>query len=535
MNNNVIKVLIVDDEHLVRGLLKRCIDWNSIGMEIIGEATSGEEAIALVNKYKPDLVFTDICMANIDGIEFADAVIKKYPSIKVVVISGYDDFKYAQRSIRAGIKDYLIKPIDDEVVLETALKMKMEILQDREFKTENTIHQKQFINNVPILIERLFNRLIHPILDINEVRRQMSYLNFKFKYDTFQVAVIEIILKKQDSYEEGGTIYYNKILNELKKYLKQNEDISIFFDDNYRITILNNGEKGIIEKVFDNIKVNVLCDFKCCYSIGIGTTKNDMVNIERSYKEALDALNYRIILGNNSVIKYDDINLPREIQEDITIKVDDKLKVYFLSGSEKIIQDIIDGIFDTKDPAINMSMSNVKEYAFSYISTILEIIKELDIDIKELHSRKYNIYEEILELDTIPDIKRYVTDISSKVIELINYYKSKKLNKLIDDISLYMKLNFGDCELSLSKVAHVFFINPSYLSRIFKKEMGVNFMEYLIKLRIDKAIMLINNKDLKAYEIGEEVGISDSSYFSTCFKRYTGFSISEYKKIKLNK
>ncbi|MGK0465598.1 response regulator transcription factor [Clostridium sp.] len=254
MSSNTIKVLIVDDEHLVRNLLKICIDWNSIGMEIIGEAASGEDAIELVCKYQPELIFTDICMNNMDGIEFADSVMKSYPNIKVVVISGYDDFKYAQRCIRAGIKDYLLKPINDEMVLETALKMKKSIEEER---------------------------------------------------------------------------------------------------------------------------------------------------------EALSAI-----------------------------------------------------------------------------------------------TREHDIYN-------LP---------------------GKKSNKFIDEITEYVKLNYGDCELTLSKVAHVFFINASYLSRIFKKEMGINFMEYLVRIRIERAIMLLNNMDLKAYEIGEKVGISDSSYFSTCFKKNTGYSISEYRR-----
>lgn len=258
MSSNTIKVLIVDDERLVRNLLKICIDWNSIGMEIIGEATSGEEAIELVDKYQPELVFTDICMNNMDGIEFTEYVLKKYPNIKVVVISGYDDFKYAQRSIRAGIKDYILKPINDEVLLKTVLRMKKEIEEDLEAISAYTITKEQIPQNIP----------------------------------------------------------------------------------------------------------------------------------------------------------------------------------------------------------------------------------------------------------------------------------RKKNNKLIDDIAEYVKINFGDSELSLSKVAHVFFVNASYLSRIFKKEMGINFMEYLVEIRIGKAIMLFNDMELKAYEIGEKVGISDSSYFSTCFKKYTGFSISEYRKTK---
>lgn len=418
MNSNMIKVLIVDDEHLVRSLLKRCIDWNSIGMEIIGEASSGEAAIDLVDEHRPDLIFTDICMTNMDGIEFADFILKVYPNIKIVVISGYDDFKYAQRGIKAGIKDYLLKPIDDEVLLNIALKMKKEIEEERESISEYTILKKQFIENLPFLKERLFNRLIHTNTDINEVRRQMDYLNFRFKYDNFQVAVIEIILDKQDNYKKEETIYENKILEKLKEYLEQYEDINIFFDNNYRITIINNGQSGIFEKAFDNIRVNVLGTFDCYYCIGIGTIINGMENIQKSYKEALEALNYRMIPGEDSII---------------------------------------------------------------------------------------------------------------------NYNKTKRPNKLIDDIIGYVRLNLGDCELSLSKIAQVFFINPSYLSRTFKKEMEVNLMEYLVKLRIDKAMLLLNNTDLKAYEIGEKVGISDSSYFSTCFKRYAGVSVSEYKKVKISK
>lgn len=532
MSSNIIKVLIVDDEHLVRNLLKRCIDWDSIGMEIIGEASSGEDAIELVYKYKPDLIFTDICMTNIDGIEFAEAVIKMNTNVKVVVISGYDDFKYAQRSIRAGIKAYLLKPIDDEAVLETALNMKKEIEKERESISEYTMMKKQLIRNLPFLKERLLNRLINAGVDIIEIKRQMDYLGFRFKYDTFQVAVIEIILKIQDSHDKRNVIYYKTIIEKLKEYLKHFAGINIFFDDNYRIILINNCEDSCFQEDFQNIIVNVLYDIKWYYCIGIGTIKNEVENIEKSYKEALEALNYRIIVGNNSMIKYEDINLHMETQKDVIIKIDDKLKVYFLSGSHKIIQGIIYGIFDKKNTTMNLSINNIREYAFSYVTTILEILRDLDIDIKVLNVEKYSIYEEIFEIDTIPDIKKYVTDISYKVIEIINYYKGKKSNKLIDDITEYVKINFGDCELSLSKVAHIFFVNPSYLSRVFKKEMGINFLDYLVKLRIDKAIILLNNMDLKAYEVGEKVGIPDSSYFSTCFKKYTGFSITEYKKIK---
>ncbi|MPQ33006.1 response regulator [Clostridium estertheticum] len=532
MGNKIIKVLIVDDEHLVRTLLRRCIDWNSIGMEIIGEATSGEDAIELVNKYQPDLVFTDICMPGTDGIEFADFVMKSYSNVKIVVISGYDDFKYAQRGIRAGIKEYLLKPIDDEVVLKTALKMKVEIEEEREVMSENNIIKKQFIENLPFLEERLFNRLIHPNINIVEVERQMDYLNFKFGHENFQLAVIEIILGNEDNYTKKEKIYDTKIVDKLEEYFLKYTDTYIFFDDNYNIAIINNGDEISFKNALENLEGNILKRVKWNYSVGIGTTKYKIENIEKSYNEAVTALNYRTILGKDTVIKYDDISFKKETVKNTIIKIDDKLELYFLAGSGEMIQKTIDDIFKNKDVIINTSINKVKEYAFSYVSTIFEALKELNIDIKELHSGKFDIYNDIYKLDTIPDIKKYIIEMSYDAIKVISYHKNRKSNKLIDNITKYLKLNLGNSELSLSKVAQIFFINPSYLSRMFKKEMEVNFMEYIVKLRIDKAIMLLNSTDLKAYEIGDKVGIADPSYFSTSFKKYTGISVSEYRKVK---
>jgi two-component system, response regulator YesN len=404
MNNNLLKVLLVDDEYWIRRLLKRCIDWNSIGLEIVGEASSGEDAIELVDKIKPDIIFTDICMSSIDGIDFAHCVNQKYPGTQIVVITGYDDFKYAQRSIKSGIKDYLLKPIDDEEVMKTALKIKKEILDKRRAACEYAVLKKQFTENRDFFIERLLNRLIQPNININEVKVHMDYLDFQFKYKDFQVVVLEILSRYKDSNlkEEIEIDYKIKTMEELKKTFHEYEKINIFFDMNYRITLLINLEQDNDGDLFNLVKLTVQDTLKCSICIRCGSIINGIENIRQSYSEAIEQLNF---------------------------------------------------------PKINMQ------------------------------------------------------------------------NKLINDISEYLKLNIQDSDLALSKVSQVFFVNASYLSRIFKKEMGINFMEYITKLRIDEAKMLLKNSQLKAYEIAEKVGIPDPSYFSTCFKRYTGLSVSEYKKI----
>ena len=408
MNNSFIKVLIVDDERLVRNLLIKRIDWIGMGMKIVGEAYSAEDAIELTDNYKPDLIFTDICMTNMDGIQFADYVISKYPNIKIVIISGYDDFKFAQRSIKAGIKDYILKPIDDEVVRNTALKMKKEIETEWLSLSEYTSIKKQFFENRSFFVERFLNRLIQPDIDFDEIEIQMNYLGFNFTTNIFQVAVIEIVFKQQELEIKDieKIINMTMILDKLKTYFEANVDVFVFFDINYRITIIKNGQNGYLEEVIEEIKKDILKDLKGVCSIGVGKVKDGIENILISYKEALATLN------------------PTRV---------------------------------------------------------------------------------------------------------------KKPNKLIDDVSKYMKRNLGDSELSLTKIAKVFFVNSSYLSRVFKKETGINFMDYLTKLRIEEAIILMESTDMMGYEIGEKIGIPDSSYFSTCFKKYTGLSASDYKKVKILK
>lgn len=531
MNENI-KVMIVDDEHLVRNLLKRCIDWKSIGMEIVAEASCAEDAFSLVEEHQPDLIFTDICMTHQDGIEFSDIIIKKYPNIKVVVLSGYEDFKYAQRSLRAGIKEYLLKPIDDEVIMTTALAMKKNIIEERKTLLEYDYIKKQLTENLPFLKERLLNRVIQPDIDIDLVNRQMEFMNFRFAYNNFQVAVIEIMFKHQFEtiVEEEKLGCQEEIINKLREVFNEKENIHVFHDMNYRITILQNSEEDSLEKELKAMQTEILDNERFNYCVGIGGGILGLENAEKSYLEALEALNYRIILGKNTIIKYEDICHTKEVKDNKMLEIDEKVKVYLLTESEKMVKEYLSNTFNKKELLMSIPMNKIREFVIGYITIVMEVLKELDIDITELNSNKYNIYDHLFSLETIPEIEVYLKETSIMAIGLINQHKGKKSNKLINDIKKYVKENLGDAELSLTKVAEVFFINSSYLSRLFKKEIGVNFMDYITKLRIDKSIMLLRNTDLKAYEIGEQVGFPDSSYFSACFKKYTGISVSEYKK-----
>lgn len=180
MDTAKIKVLIVDDEYLVRNLLKNCINWDYLNMEIVAEAADANEAFDLLEMHLPDLVITDIYMPIIDGITFSEMALQKYPAIKIAILSGYDDFQYAQRSIRAGVSDYLLKPINDEEVLKTVTHLKTIIEQERRNNSENSKLRRRLYDNLPYLKERFFNELLEEVSDkkvTTEKCRSSAYIS----------------------------------------------------------------------------------------------------------------------------------------------------------------------------------------------------------------------------------------------------------------------------------------------------------------------------------------------------------------------
>lgn len=151
-----IKVVIVDDEYLERNLLKKCIDWAALGLKIVGEAGNADEALGVIEREKPDVLFTDVQMPGTDGIGLSELILQKHPEMKVVVLTGFDKFDYAQRSIKAGISDYLLKPIDSENVFHTAAKLKKNIEIGRKNKQDEQELKKQLYESLPYLRERFF-------------------------------------------------------------------------------------------------------------------------------------------------------------------------------------------------------------------------------------------------------------------------------------------------------------------------------------------------------------------------------------------
>lgn len=179
----------------------------------------------------------------------------------------------------------------------------------------------------------------------------------------------------------------------------------------------------------------------------------------------------------------------------------------------------------------SITTEQVRVISINIISAILGAISEMGLTYSDIYGKRELPYSHIFQIDTLINMEEYIKKLMTLNIKSIKAIRFRKSKKVIDEITEYVRLNFSDSNLSLSDIASRFYVNPSYLSRIFKQETGQSFTEYILRLRMEKAVEFLKETQMKAYQVAEVVGIKDPYYFSNCFKKFTGVSVNDYKKI----
>lgn len=311
MLSEKMKLVIVDDEVLIRELLKVCINWEELGVEIVGEASDALEAIELVDSVMPDIVLTDVCMPFMDGIELGKCIIEKYPNIRIVILTGYDEFEYAKRSIKVGISDFLLKPINEDEIIKVISNIIEKILAERLKQDEYTRIREYVEESLPFLREKCLNELISGDREFESLKERLLYYNLNLINGYFQTAVIGIMEQdnKSDTGEEERLLHKIKGIELVKHYFRIDVSVYVFFDNSNRIVILCNDKNVNVTDCCEEIKVLLINKLKCFVNIGIGKSVEKIDDVRNSYICACQAQKYKVVLGKNQVINYRDIDI----------------------------------------------------------------------------------------------------------------------------------------------------------------------------------------------------------------------------------
>lgn len=530
------RVLVVDDEAVVREGMRDNIDWNSLGFELVGDCENGSEAMEAVDRLQPDVVLTDICMPFVDGLELTKYISGKYPHIKVIILTGYDEFEYAQQAVKLKAYDFLLKPVTANELRKILEKVEKDLDEESKKREDLDRLRMQLKESLPLLKERFLNRLVSGYLREGELEEKLKYFHIGLSGKNFLVMVVDI-----DDYGEFG-VYHPGTDDELLLYAVFNISEELTARENSGLVFQNRNEKTIIVlsgddpeslndtalRLSEDIRQSVEKYLKFTVTIGIGIVSQRLNEADESYKSAISALDYRFILGKNRVINITDMERNTVNRYAYKDHWEKKLSYAVKVGTYKEIEESVENIINELKSSF-MPVDRCYIHIQQIIASIANTINELGMDEREVFDNNINPFTEVYNYKTLDTMGGWLKGLGKKAADYIAHKRSDFAKLQVMKAEEYIRENYNDGNISLNAVCKHLFISTSYFSQIFKNHTGETFIEYLTRVRVEKARELLIGTGLKTYEISERVGYSDPHYFSLIFKKATSLTPTEYR------
>lgn len=529
-------IVIIDDDFTIRKGLSKNIRWEDNGLQLKGTASDGEEGLKLIEDTRPDIVISDIRIPFFTGLEITQIAKEKYPDMKVILLTGYDDFKYAQEALRLRAYDYIMKPVDNAVLLDTVKRAVNELENEKNLK-------QQIVESMPLLRQRFLLELIGgKFKKEDEIESSMKFLGIPLKKGDFIVMVV-----KPDDYFAARPkvnvleheMLKTKVLNKCNEVLAGTE-AGITFDsglDEIVVLLANSFEDtdGFIRNssnIAENIREKIRSSLKTTVTIGMGMPYRRFTDIARSFFEARSAVEYRHIYGRDQFLFIKDTGFPGE---DEYIDISGRNIDILLKVKLGMTNDALDIVSQIEDEFIQRGFASLNYLRLIAIEITIMVMKNIEGRLQESNPSDcfqnfYEICNEIYDMQTVHEIfarvKKLVSDISSSVADNRETQQKKVVRKAAE----YIENQYIREGLSLNDVAGNVHVNPTYLSILFKKEMSINFSDFVLNTRMNKAKELLRDTCMKTYEVAERVGYNNPQYFSVCFKKHTGLAPQDFKK-----
>lgn len=536
------KILLVDDEEEIRkGIIKR-IKWEELGFTVVGEAENGVEALDIIDKTTPDIVITDIKMPFMDGIKLAENIRYRFPTTKVIVLSGFDDFEYAQEAMKLGVMRYILKPINSIEMHELLRELKGVL--DEEILSKNNLEtlKMNYEKSLPLLKERFLNHWIEDYVSRDIVEENLQALHLELGTNDLGVAIIrpdELIKKEVEVHLlKNKSLLKMAIFNICEEIVKTYKLGILFMKMNEMVLVIPL-EKGELSKAsnrifngLEQIRVTVEKYLTTTVTIGVGNVCVEQSLLYKTYLSAVSALDYTITLGNNKVIYIEDIE-PDHFNEMTFEEGEERMLLTAIKvGCEEEIEETVYKVL-TKLDGIQLTLSDYQVYTMEIFAILIRLVRSMELESNAIFPNEGNLFSSISGLKTKEDIRAWLCKVSLKIAQALSSKRSVSKNDLIEKAKVYMQANYSDEEMSAEKLCNYLHISTNYFSALFKKETKLTFSNYLTQIRIEKAKELLRNTDMKAFDIGNKVGYTEGHYFSYVFKKVTGIAPTEYRNGKI--
>ena len=512
------KVMLVDDEILIRENIRACVDWEKEGFIYCGDASDGEVALPLIEKWMPDILITDIKMPFMNGLELSSIVRQQMPDIKIIILSGHDEFHYAQSALRLGVEDYCLKPVSSSDLIQLLQGVSERI--DQEQRNKKTYSYTG---------EKLLSDLCGGLISTAQAIEAASYMSLNLTAGYYAVAVFDLRFPQAASIEND--LLMQKIDTALDIQLENVTDSYSFKRSRTETVWICKGAHNELlqEKVtheIHRIQKEIRQSFQCDIMVGLGNVHERLQGIHTSYLEAEEDKNAQRVSRMN----------PKPFREPSFLaptgnillernRLMDFLKIGTPSEVTAFISDFTIGLVSIQWQSSMYGYYLLNDLSMELVATAQQCFQTEE----EPESFMEELQTAIQHISCLEDCQNYLIHLLEKLWKWRSE-GSDKYGDLISKVKQYICEHYNNDQLSLQDISRQIGVSPSHMSKVFSQETGQTMTEFLTGTRIRKAMELLKTTRQKTFEIAFEVGYNDQHYFSNLFKKVTGMTPMEYRK-----
>ena len=533
------KVFLVEDEYIVREGIKNNIDWEKNGYDFCGEASDGELAFPMISEKRPDIVITDIRMPFMDGIELSRMIKEEYPEIKIIILSGHEEFEYAKAAIQIGVEEYLLKPINGDELLQVVNRVAQKIKEENE--SRETLQEGEGDENFEYAKRQLLSSLIDDNASLSDAMEQGKKIHLNLMAQCYNIMMLKLQRKNK---EQGFSQRILELYKTMEDTLKEQDGQSIMFDrapEGKVILFMGSGEEEIRRNmdVFAGQFREILPEYEdVTYFGSVGVPVMRLRELGESYEAASHGFSYRFLTEPNQIVDnhtvFDQTRNEKKFYcsiGSVDIQNLDKQKIEsFLKGGEmdEIHFFVEEYMKNTGDAGKNSMI--FRQYIVMDMFFVASHFLTQITDGREQLGEPFESPEQMQKI--VSDLEAtvvYIKELFAKVMQVRDARTTEHNSDVVENAKKYISENYHDEELTLNTVAHEVNVSPNHLSAMFSQKTGQTFVKYLTDVRMHRAKELLKCTSKRSNEICEEVGYRDPHYFSHLFKKNVGCSPIQYR------
>jgi two-component system response regulator YesN len=536
-------IMIVDDEEWVRERLKSTIDWPKLGIRTVVEAEDGDHALKKMDEVIPDIIVTDIRMPVIDGLEFTKLVKERFgDKVAVILISGYNDFTYAQRALKIGASDYILKPIQEEDLIAVITRSLADIEQVRVKEAEWLRIQDKLLKNDNLLKNEFFIKLVEggfPSGDsiLDDANENGFQLDGK-SYACIVIDIDQLEMLNKDNRGWNKELLQFSVLNISSEIIQNTGQGYCFLNRIGEVICLMVSEvkeeeeiTGQTTAISETIRETCRRLLRYSVTVGIGNCVFRPEEIPLSFENAVKAVSLKRHFGTDKTYDLNNPDLPKirlnygALQQQLNALVN-----HIKNGEEQL------SLSTLGEMLLAIQTDNPDMYPVHlrllYVDIINSIFKALPNSVRMDFSEEiYRFLDNVDKIQSLQEVSLWLQNTIKNLLSVLKKQSESNKKKVVTVALQFIEEHYHE-PISLTTIAGKLFHNASYFCKIFKDETGEPFQKYVMKIRIKKAKELLQNPVLKVYEVAKLVGYEDERYFAKIFKEFEGISPTQFRNLQ---